>query len=213
VLADEAAAEAERARAELAASDPAMAALIERLGPRALEQRRNRGDDPFAGLARIITAQQVSTAAARTVWDRVCDEFGGRAPGAADAAAGEQRLREAGLSGRKASYIAGVGAAISSGELDLEALIEAEDEVVMEELLRLRGLGRWSGEMYLMFELGRADVFSGGDLALRNGIRLLHDLEQAPSAEEAEEISQRWRPNRSLAAIYLWAAASVELPN
>ena len=161
---------AARARAELAATDPAMAALIERIGPRSREDRRSASEDPFASLARIITGQQVSTGAARTIWGRVCEEFGGREPTAAEAAEGEERLRGCGLSGRKAAYIAGIGAAISSGEIEPEALAEADDEEVIEMLTALRGLGRWSAEMFLMFHLGRPDVFSGGDLGLRNGI-------------------------------------------
>lgn len=198
----------------LADSDPAIAALIERIGPLSLADRRRgrEGEEPFEALARIVTGQQVSTAAARTIWGRVRDEFGGRAPTAAEAARGEERLRAAGLSGRKASYIAGIGAAIGSGELDASALREADDDVVIEQLSSLRGLGRWSAEMFLIFHLGRPDVFSGGDLGLRNGIRIALGLDEAPTAERASEIAERWRPRRTLAAIYLWAAVAVEPP-
>lgn len=201
------------ATAQLAATDPAIAALIERVGPRSLaDRRRGRTDDPFGALARIVTGQQVSTAAARTIWGRVCEEFGGEGPGAAEAAVGEERLRACGLSGRKASYIAGIGGAIASGELDTDSLLEATDEEAIEQITELRGLGRWSAEMFLMFHLGRPDIFSGGDLGLRNGIRIALDLDQPPSPEEAEEIAERWRPHRTLASIYLWAAVAVELP-
>lgn len=195
----------------LAATDPAMAALIERIGPKSRDERR-RGEDPFDALARIITGQQVSTAAARTIWGRVCESFGGRAPTAEEAAGSEERLRAAGLSGRKASYIAGIGAAIAAGEIDFEALREAEEEEAVEVLTRLRGLGRWSAEMFMMFHLERPDVFSGGDLGLRNGIRIALGLEAAPSPDEAVAIAERWRPHRTLAAIYLWEAVHVELP-
>jgi DNA-3-methyladenine glycosylase II len=192
---------------ELAASDPRMAALIERLGPLTLAGRRGeRGDDPFEALAGIIAAQQVSTAAARTIWARVCDGFGGRAPRPEEAAADERRLRAAGLSGRKASYIAGLGEAFARGELRAEALRDESDERVIEELVAIRGLGRWSAEMFLIFHLGRPDVFSGGDLGLRNGIAILEGLAAAPSPEQATAIAERWRPQRSLAAIYLWEA-------
>jgi DNA-3-methyladenine glycosylase II len=196
----------------LAECDPAMAALIGRIGPKSLDDRRSRTEDPFVALARIITGQQVSTSAARTIWARVCDEFGGRPPAAPEARDGEQRLRGCGLSGRKASYISGLGAAITAGELDAGALVDAEDEIVIEQLVRLRGLGRWSAEMFLMFHLGRADIFSGGDLGLRNGIRIAHRLEATPTPQEAAEIAERWRPHRTLAAVYLWAAVAVELP-
>ena len=83
---------------------------------------------------------------------------------------------------------------------------------MIEELSKLRGLGRWSAEMFLMFHLERPDVFSAGDLGLRNGIRLALGLEQAPTPAEAEAIAERWRPHRTLAAIYLWAAVAVEPP-
>jgi DNA-3-methyladenine glycosylase II len=209
------AAEARRgaaARAELSALDPAMAALIERIGPKSLADRRGPGEDAFSSLARIITGQQVSTSAARTIWARVVEEFGGREPTAAEAAEGEQRLRVCGLSGRKASYIAGIGAAIAAGELDPDGFAAADDEDVIEALVGLRGLGPWSAEMFLMFHLGRPDVFSGGDLGLRNGIRIALDLDEVPSPEEAVALAERWRPHRTLAAIYLWAAVAVELP-
>lgn len=192
----------------LAATDPAIAALIERHGPRSVEERRDRDRDAFAALARIVTGQQVSTSAARTIWARVCEEFGGRAPTAAEAAAGEARLRTCGLSGRKASYISGVGAAIAEGALEPEAFHDADDEEVIDALVALRGIGRWSAEMFLMFHLGRPDVFSPGDLGLRNGIRVALGLEERPSPDLAAEIAERWRPHRTLASIYLWAAAS-----
>jgi DNA-3-methyladenine glycosylase II len=196
----------------LAEADPAIAALIDRIGPRSLADRRRDHEDPFEALARIVTGQQVSTGAARTIWTRVVAEFGDRAPTAAEAAEGEDRLRSCGLSGRKASYISGIGAAIESGELDTDALATADDESVIEALTALRGVGRWSAEMFLMFYLARPDVFSGGDLGLRNGIRLVHELERVPSPEEAVAIAERWRPHRTLASVYLWAAVSVELP-
>ena len=196
----------------LAGSDPAMAALVERLGPLSLDDRAARAEDPFAALARIITGQQVSTAAARTIWGRVCDRFGGGPPTAAAAADAQDRLRECGLSGRKASYVAGLAQAIVSGELDPAGLTEAGDEEVIAELTRIRGIGRWSGEMFLIFHLRRPDVFSGGDLGLRNGLRISHGLEQVPTPQQAAEIAERWRPHRTLAALYLWAAVAVGEP-
>ncbi len=187
-----------------------MAALIERLGPLSVEHRRRRAEGPFEALARIVTGQQVSTTAARTIWARVEGEFGGRAPSAEEASAGEQRLRECGLSGRKASYISGLGGAVVSGGLDVEALPTLADEEVVDALTAVRGLGRWSAEMFLMFHLGRPDVFSGGDLGLRNGIRIAHRLQSPPNPEEAGEIAERWRPHRTLASVYLWAAVAAE---
>ncbi len=196
---------------ELAATDPEMAALIERVGPKSIADRM-RGGSHFEDLARIIVGQQVSTAAARTIWGRICDAFGGVPPTPEQAAESYDVLRGCGLSGRKASYVVGIGAAIVAGELDPEGLAELSDEEVVETLTALKGLGRWSAEMFLMFNLGRPDVFSGGDLGLRNGIRILHALDQTPGPDECVAIAERWRPHRTLASIYLWEAVHAELP-
>jgi len=202
------------AHAELAACDPSIAALIAQIDSASIEARLEaRTTDRFEALARIATGQQVSTAAARTIWGRVCESFGGPPsaeqlvePGA------EEALRAAGLSGRKASYIAGIAAAVVAGELRPDELDDASDEEVIDTLVTLRGLGRWSAEMFLIFDLGRPDVFSGGDLGLRQGIRIAYGMDQAPSPEEAVAIAERWSPNRSLASLYLWEAVGIGLP-
>ena len=200
-----------RAAEELAATDPAMAALIERIGPRSIADRM-RGGSHFEDLARIVVGQQVSTAAARTIWGRICDAFGGRPPTPEEAAGSWEVLRGCGLSGRKTDYMVGIAEAIVAGELDPEGLAELSDEEVVATLTALKGLGQWSAEMFLMFNLGRTDVFSGGDLGLRNGIRILLELDEVPSDGECVEIARRWRPQRSLACIYLWEAVHAELP-
>jgi DNA-3-methyladenine glycosylase II len=200
-----------RALAELAAADPAMAALVERIGPRSAKDRM-RGGSHFEDLARIVVGQQVSTAAARTIWGRICDAFDGSPPTPEQAAASWEVLRGCGLSGRKTDYLVGIAEAIVAGELDPEGLAALDDEEVIEVLTALKGLGRWSAEMFLMFNLGRPDVFSGGDLGLRNGIRILLELDAAPGPEECVEIARRWRPQRTLACIYLWEAVHAELP-
>lgn len=191
----------------LAASDPAMAALIERHGPLTIEHRRaDRPEDSFEVLMRTIVGQQVSTAAARTVWERVVAAFGGSAPTPEQAIAGVEKLRACGLSGRKVSYIEGLAEMVAAGELELDRLPEMDDADAIEALVAVRGLGRWSAEMFLMFHLGRPDVFSGGDLGLRNGIGIALELEEPPGPKEAVAIAERWRPNRTLASIYLWEA-------
>jgi len=200
-----------RAAEELAATDPAMSALIERIGPRSIKDRM-RGGSHFEDLARIVVGQQVSTAAARTIWGRICDAFGGEPPTPEQAAESWEVLRGCGLSGRKTDYMVGIAEAIVAGELDPEGLAELEDEDVVATLTALKGLGQWSAEMFLMFNLGRPDVFSGGDLGLRNGIRIVLDLEETPSAQECVEIAVRWRPQRTLASVYLWEAVHAELP-
>ncbi|MFN8113832.1 MAG: DNA-3-methyladenine glycosylase [Solirubrobacterales bacterium] len=196
------------ARAELAALDPALAKIIDAVESTEIDERLwSRMEDRFLALLRIIVGQQVSTAAAETVWGRVLEAFDGLpTPENVSAPEGEQLLRDAGLSGRKASYAAGIAQSVAAGELRLDELDEMEDAEVIETLVALRGIGPWSAEMFLLFDLGRPDVFSGGDLGLREGIRIALELEEAPTPEEAVAIAERWSPHRSLACLYLWAA-------
>ncbi len=187
---------------------------MEQVDPAALERRmRARDADRFLALARIVVGQQVSTAAARTVWGRVIEAFDGApTPEAMAADDAIERLRAAGLSGRKASYVVGIAAAIVAEELRPDELDELDDEEVIEALVALRGLGRWSAEMFLLFDLGRPDVFSGGDLGLRHGVRIAHGLAEPPTPDEAVAIAERWSPHRSLASLYLWEAVHADLP-
>jgi len=195
------------ARSELAAADPVMAELIKRLGDRSVVTRRRGAPKPdaYGALLRTVVAQQVSSKAARAIYQRVLDLFGGTTPSPDQIlATSEADLRGAGLSGRKVEYIRDLAAHVKSGELELDRLDELSDEEVIEEIVAVRGFGRWSAEMFLTFHLERPDVISGGDLGIRRSIQLNCGLDELPSPQEVEEISQRWRPHRSLAAIYLW---------
>ena len=195
------------ARAELAASDPAMAKLIERLGDRSAAQRRRGSPKPdaYGALLRTIVGQQLSAKAARTIYERVLDLYGGVTPSPKQIlATSEEDLRGAGLSGRKVEYIRDLAAHVQNGELELDRLEELSDEEVIEEISAVRGLGRWSAEMFLIFHLERPDVISGGDLGIRKAIQLELGMEEMPTPTEVEEIGKRWSPHRSLASIYLW---------
>jgi DNA-3-methyladenine glycosylase II len=204
-----------RARAELAASDPVMAELVDRLGEWTIGDRR-RGlpkPDAYGALLRTIVGQQLSTKAARTIHERVLGLFGGRTPTPEELlAVSEEDLRGAGLSGRKVTYIRDLAAHVQDGELELDRLDELSDEEVIEEIVAVRGLGRWSAEMFLMFHLERPDVFSGGDLGLRRAIQVAYGLEEMPTPEEAVERAERWRPHRTLAAVYLWESLALPTP-
>jgi len=195
------------AREELAAADPAMAKLIEQLGERSAAQRR-RGQpkpDAYGALLRTIVGQQLSAKAARTIYERVLDLYGGKTPSPDQIlATSESDLRGAGLSGRKVEYIRDLAAHVKDGELELDRLEELSDEEVIEEIVAVRGLGRWSAEMFLIFHLERPDVISGGDLGIRRAIQLALGLDEMPTPQEVEEIGERWSPHRSLASIYLW---------
>jgi DNA-3-methyladenine glycosylase II len=197
-------------REELAASDPVMADLVERIGPidlakRLRRRKEERPADAYGALLRSIVGQQVSTKAARAIYLRVLDLFGGVTPSPeALLEATEQELRGAGLSGRKVEYIRDLAAHVLDGELELDRIATLDDEEAIAEISAVRGLGRWTAEMFLLFHLGRPDVISGGDLGIRKAIKIEYELVEMPTPTEVEERSRRWRPNRSLASLYLW---------
>jgi DNA-3-methyladenine glycosylase II len=199
-----------KARAALAASDPTMAALIERIGDLDLATRlRRRSEerpaDAYGALLRAIVGQQLSTKAARTIYLRVLDLFGGTTPSPEQLLeADEKDLRGAGLSGRKVEYVRDLAAHVLSGELELDRLDRLGDEEAIEEIVAVRGLGRWTAEMFLIFHLERPDVLSGGDLGIRKAIQLEYGLEEMPAPQRVVEIGEPWSPYRSLAGLYLW---------
>jgi DNA-3-methyladenine glycosylase II len=194
----------------LAASDPVMAALIERVGEidlatRLSRRKEERPADAYGALLRAIIGQQLSTKAARTIYLRVLDLFGGKTPAAQELLDAEvDALRGAGLSGRKVEYLQDLARHVLSGELELDRLDELGDEEAIEEIVAVRGLGRWTAEMFLIFHLERPDVLSGGDLGIRKAIQNEYDLEEMPTPQETVEIGERWSPDRSLASLYLW---------
>lgn len=199
-----------KARKALAASDPTMAALIERVGKIDLKTRlRRRSEekpaDAYGALLRAIVGQQLSTKAARTIYLRVLDVFDGTTPSPERLLeASEADLRGAGLSGRKVEYVRDLAVHVLSGELELDRLGELGDEEVIEEIVAVRGLGRWTAEMFLIFHLERPDVISGGDLGIRKAIQIEYGLEEMPAPQRVVEISEPWSPHRSLASLYLW---------
>jgi len=198
------------ARAALAAADPAMAALIERLGEIDIEtrlQRRSeeRPADAYGALLRAIVGQQLSTKAARTIYGRVRELFGGTTPSPEQLLeASEQDLRACGLSGRKVEYVRDLADHVLSGELELERLGDLADEEAIAEIVAVRGLGQWTAEMFLLFHLERPDVLSGGDLGIRKAIQVEYELAEMPAPQRVLEIGEPWRPHRSLASLYLW---------
>jgi DNA-3-methyladenine glycosylase II len=199
-----------RARAALSASDPTMAALIERVGKidlatRLRRRREERPADAYGALLRAIIGQQLSTKAARTIYGRVVEIFDGTTPSPEQLLEVEEaELRGAGLSGRKVEYVRDLAAHVLSGELELDRLGELGDEEAIEEIVAVRGLGRWTAEMFLLFHLERPDVLSGGDLGIRKAVRVEYGLEEMPTPERVLEIGEPWRPHRSLASLYLW---------
>jgi len=199
-----------KARKALAAADPTMAALIERIGEIDIETRLRRRKeeapaDAYGALLRAIVGQQLSTKAARTIYLRVLDLFGGTTPSPEQLLeASEEDLRACGLSGRKTEYVRDLASHVIGGELELDRLPELDDEAVIEEIVAVRGLGRWTAEMFLLFHLQRPDVLSGGDLGIRKAIQIEYGLEEMPTPTRVIEIGEPWRPHRSLASLYLW---------
>jgi DNA-3-methyladenine glycosylase II len=199
-----------KARKALAASDPTMAVVIERVGKidlaTRLERRQEeRPPDAYGALLRAIVGQQLSTKAARTIYLRVLDLFGGTTPSPEQLLeASEEDLRACGLSGRKTEYVRDLAAHVLGGELELDRLEELGDEEVIEEIVAVRGLGQWTGEMFLLFHLQRPDVLSGGDLGIRKAIQIEYGLKEMPPPKQVLEIGEPWRPHRSLASLYLW---------
>jgi DNA-3-methyladenine glycosylase II len=191
----------------LAAADPVMAGFVERFGELSVDQRR-RGrpkDDPYGALLRSVVAQQVSAKAAASIHGRVLEIFGGRDPTPAEVLeAGPEKLRAAGLSGRKVSYICDLARHVEDGELELDRLNELSDSDVVDEITAIRGFGMWSAHMFLIFFLERPDVLPTGDLGIRRATQLAYDLPELPDPAELERIAEPWRPHRTLACLYLW---------
>jgi DNA-3-methyladenine glycosylase II len=196
-----------KAHDELAASDPVMAALVNRFGELSIDSRRRRRPpvDAYGMLLRSVVGQQLSVKAAATIYGRVLDLFGGTTPPPEKLLEIEpERLREAGLSGRKVEYVRDLAAHVLSGELELDRLESLSDEEVIEEITAIRGFGLWSAQMFLIFFLDRPDVLPTGDLGIRNAAKAAYELDEVPSPTELERIADPWRPHRSLASVYLW---------
>ena len=162
-----------------------------------------RRPDGFPALVSSIIGQQVSAHAGAAIQRRV--EAGlGAVTAEAVLAKSDEELRSYGLSRPKISYIRGVAEAVQTGDLDFDTLRRAPDEEVLETLTRLKGIGQWTAEIYLMFALGRPDVMPSGDLALAEAAARLMRLDARPKPKELAAIAERWRPWRSTAALMLW---------
>ena len=154
-------------------------------------------------LLRTIVGQQVSVAAARSMWAKLEAAFGSPPDLRKLLAANDEELRAAGMSRQKAGYIRSLAELVLSGELDLESLPQ-DDEEAIALLTKIKGIGRWSAEIYLLFAEGRADVFPAGDLAVMIELGRLMGLEEKPSEKQLRELAEAWRPYRGAAAVLAW---------
>jgi DNA-3-methyladenine glycosylase II len=197
----------------LRASDPVLARLIDEVGklPNARSGRPER-DDHYGALVRSIVGQQLSVAAARAIYGRLIDRFGGRPPTPQEILAEEpEELRAAaGLSRAKVGFLRSLAEHVISGELELERLDKLPDDEVIAELVAVKGLGEWTSHMFLMFHLDRPDVVAVGDLGIRRAIERAYGLDHLPQAAEIEAIAEPWRPYRTLACRYLWRSLQNE---
>jgi DNA-3-methyladenine glycosylase II len=193
-----------RARRLLLRRDPILAAAIRRIGPCGLAARQRA--DHLSALVGAIVSQQLSTKAAATIYGRLVALFpGGAIPGwDAIAAVDDGTLRGVGLSVQKVSYVRDLCARVGDGRLRLDTIHTLQDEDVIEHLTSVRGFGRWTAEMFLMFRLHRPDVLPVGDLGIQTAMQRLYRMRQRPKPDRMQRIGEAWRPYRSVACWYLW---------
>jgi DNA-3-methyladenine glycosylase II len=189
----------EEARAALAERDPVLRRLIRHYAGPSLRRR----SDAFTALARAIVGQQISVKAADSVWNRLAQNLGGVTPAAVGAAELET-LRAAGLSLRKAEYVRDIARAFAGGSIALEAWERLDDEPLIAELSRLRGIGRWTAEMFLIFFMLRPNVLPLDDIGLQRAIRLHYAGDRPVSKLKMRAIAKAWMPYRTVATWYLW---------
>jgi DNA-3-methyladenine glycosylase II len=191
----------------LAELDPVLADLMDRLGrPDPFDWKpinSRAAGDHFRAMLLSITSQQISSAAAWAIFDRFIAAMDGKATPAAVLALGPEKLRALGLSRAKAGYVADLADAVLTGRVDLDHIPE-DDEEAITMLSTVRGVGRWSAEVFLISQLHRPDILPAGDLGIRQGIKLVYGLPELPSIKQARERGLTWSPYRTYASILLW---------
>jgi DNA-3-methyladenine glycosylase II len=198
----------------LRAADPVMAGIIDQVGPCLLGSRTDRGgpaQDHYGALLRAIVGQQLSVSAARSIYGRLTDRYGGRTPSPAQLLADDREaLREAaGLSRAKVAFLRDLAERLETGELRLDDIEHVPDDEVARRLLEVKGVGQWTVDMYTLFHLGRPDVLPVGDLGVRRAAMIEYRLRKLPSPERLTKLARPWRPWRSVASWYLWASLRV----
>ena len=195
-----------RARRHLARRDPVLRDLMRAHGKCGLAEAQNA--EPFGALLKAIVSQQLSTKAARTIYLRLIALFDGVPTPLALERLSDAGLRAVGLSGQKLRYIRDLGARVHDGSLPLHSLETMSDDEVIVALTRVKGIGRWTAEMFLMFRLHRPDVLPVGDLGIVKAVQRAYRLRTVPSPTRLLRLGESWRPYRSVACWYLWASLS-----
>ncbi len=189
------------ARRHLRAADPVMRSMIDAVGPYTLRFENDR----FGMLVRSFVSQQISTIAARAIRKRLLELAGPEGLTAVNLARFTvDQMRSVGLSQQKASYVADLSCKVNAGIVDLRGLGRLSDERVVEILTQVKGIGRWTAQMFLIFALGRPDVFPHDDLGVRAAIRDRYGLTELPDKKTSLKISEPWRPYASVASWYCW---------
>jgi DNA-3-methyladenine glycosylase II len=196
------------ALAHVRAADPVLARLLDEHGPpeTGRDPSRPAPGDHYAALVRSIVGQQLSVLAARSIYRRLLEHFGGHPPTpeqVLDADPDEMRTA-AGLSRAKTGFLRSLAEHVLSGELELDRLDDLSDDEIMERLVAVKGIGEWSADMFLMFQLERPDVLAAGDLGIRRAVERAYGLEALPAPAEIEALGEAWRPYRSIACRILW---------
>src|SRR5512132_2725798 len=204
-------AEYEKARRLLMRRDPILRNAIKKIGPCLMADRQRK--DHLSALVGAIVSQQLSTKAAATIFGRLVALFPDNhiSDAAAIAAQSDAALRGVGLSGQKVSYLRDLSARIADGRLRLDELEALDDEQVIERLTAVKGFGRWTAEMFLMFRLHRPDVLPAGDLGIVNAIQRLYRLRKRPDPKRILRMGEAWKPYRSVASWYLWQTLRKDL--
>ncbi len=196
---------------ELARRDRRLRRVIKDAGPPDLRRGRPRYEH-FAEIARAVCYQQLAGAAARAIHGRFQALFDGHPTPEAVLAVPVAELRAVGLSGTKAATIRDLAACVVGGDIRLDRVGRLPDEEIVRELTLVRGIGRWTAEMFLIFQLGRLDVWPIDDFGVRKGYGRIHGIDPAPTARALEPLGEPYRPYRSVAAWYCWRAADTTLP-
>jgi DNA-3-methyladenine glycosylase II len=195
---------------EVASRDPVLADLVARVGP--IRHRPRDPDGPFAALVRPIVFQQLAGSAAQAIYGRVRAAVGQTLTPEALNAVSDADLRAAGLSGNKLASLRDLSAKVLDGTVVLTRTSRRSDEELIERLTAVRGIGRWTAEMYLMFQLRRLDVWPVDDLGVRQGYGLAWKLDPPPTPKQLDPLGDRFRPYRSVVARYCWAAVPLLRP-
>jgi DNA-3-methyladenine glycosylase II len=192
-----------KAIAHLRKVDPTLGEVINRIGP--YKGWPSGNGTHFDAVARSIVFQQLSGKAAGTIHGRFQGLYGGRTPHPEElATTSDEQLRSIGLSRQKSAYLKDLGARVASGQLSIETLHELTDEEIIIALTQVKGIGRWTAQMFLMFRLGRLDVLPDLDLGIQKGMQKAYRLRKLPTPERVKKIGAKWAPYRSIGSWYMW---------